>query len=209
MYRHAALTLGLIACSSSEDISTSESALACFHGSTQIACKTVSGTDAERTKVEDFYPSACFDGDADLDGIPDYLDLDFIDSDDADEPAERDDLRCPKCNRGPGTQNDFRLRIEGSAGELQRGKVYVRGAGELTIPTPDGVLTVSVTAGTRIDDGDPDPGAEIRVEGTVENGVLEATRLKVLCPAPPALPPEDMPPDAQPPRPDPSGPIIL
>lgn len=207
MYRHALLALSLIACS--DDVSTSESTLTCFHGSTQIACKTTSGAPEERTKVEDFYPSACFDGDADLDGTPDFLDLDFLGSDAADAPVARDDLRCPKCNRGPGTQNDFRLRVEGSAGELRRGKVFVRNGGELAIPTPDGVLAVSITAATEIKDGEPDPGAEIRVDGTIAGGVLEATRLTVLCPAPAALPPGDMPPDAQPPRPDPSSPIIL
>lgn len=189
--------------------SSADSALTCFHTSSSVACAKGGGQggDAERTKVEDFYPSACLDGDADADGTPDFLDLDFLGTDAAAQPVGRDDLRCPRCNRGPGTQNDFRLRIEGSNGELDRGKVFSRSGGLLTIPTPQGALPIVITSQTRIEDGDPAPGAEIRVEGTVANGELTATSLKVLCPAPAPLAPADVPPEAEPT--DPGAPIIL
>src|SRR5205085_7936411 len=100
-------------------------------------------------------------------GTPDFLDIDFIGSQTS---IPRDDLRCPRCNRGPGTQNDFRLRRSGNTAELDRGKVYVRAGDELTVPTPDGALTIVITASTQLDDGQPTPGAEIRAEGTIVNG---------------------------------------
>lgn len=193
----------------SDSTSSTGSALTCFHTESSVACARgvakVGGED--RTKVEDFYPSACLDGDADGDGTPDFLDLDFLGTPEASQPVERNDLKCARCNRGPGTQNDFRLRIEGSSGELDRGKVYARSGGVLTIPTPDGALPITITSATRIEDGDPAPGAEIRVEGVVENGGITATSIKVLCPAPAPLAPEDVPPDAMPTEPGP--PIIL
>jgi hypothetical protein len=190
----------------SDSTSSSASELQCFHTATNVACVQMAGGggEADRTKVEDFYPSACFDGDADADGTPDFLDIDFIGSQTS---IPRDDLRCPRCNRGPGTQNDFRLRRAGNTAELDRGKVYVRAGDELTVPTPDGALTIVITSSTQLEDGQPAPGAEIRAEGTIVNGRLEATRLKVLCPAPAALPPGDVPGGA---NPTPTGdPILL
>ena len=194
--------------SGAETLGTSESTIQCFHGATSISCKANAGTPEERTKVEDFYPSACFDGDHDADGTPDFIDFDFLGSAEADAVIERDDLRCPRCNRGPGTQNDFRLRVAGNAGELDRGKVFARDGALLAIPTPDGILAVAITATTAIEDGDPAPGAEIRVEGTIVNGVLEATRLKVLCAAPSTMPPGETPPDTTVPEPQPPGPLL-
>jgi hypothetical protein len=200
--------LTITGCTSPESTSTTTAALQCFHGENAVTCKPASGSLEERTKVEDFYPSACFDGDADQDGTPDFLDLDFLGSAEAEAAVARDDLRCPRCNRGPGTQNDFRLRIEGTSAELDRGKVYVRAGNQLMVPTPEGVLEIAITATTRIDDGEPAPGAEIRVEGTIVNGVLEATRLKVLCPAPAAMPPGETPPDTDEPQPEPGTPLF-
>jgi hypothetical protein len=194
----------------SDSTSSTGSALTCFHTASSVACAkglSMSGASSDRTKVEDFYPSACLDGDADQDGTPDFLDIDFLGTPEASQPVVRDDLRCARCNRGPGTQNDFRLRIEGAGGELERGKVYARSGGVLTIPTPDGALPITITSATQIEDGEPAPGAEIRVEGVVENGGLTATSIKVLCPAPAPLAPEDVPPDATPTEPGP--PIVL
>lgn len=176
-------------------ISTSTSSLAVFH--TRSALK-VGRSDSERVriKIEDYYPAACFDSDDDHDGVPDSVD--------ACPPASDDSsgLRCKRCNRGPGTQGDLRLRIRGSEGELQRGRVLARNGSELTVPTPDGALTIRIEADTRIDDGEPNPGAEIRVEGRIEGTggarVLVAERLKVLCPAPAAIPEEEVPAEATP-----------
>lgn len=106
----------------------------------------------------------------------------------------RTDLRCPVCNRGPGNQNDFRLRIESGFAKLDRGKVYVaevfaQGT-TLTVPTPDGTLAIVISGGTEVKDGEPLPGAEIRAEGSViADGVVLADRVDVLCPAPASIPP--------------------
>lgn len=199
-------TVALFGCAS-QQTQTTASELQCFHTATSVACAPGPSAADDRTKIEDYYPSACFDGDADADGTPDFLDIDFLGSDAAETPIARDDLRCPRCNRGPGTQNDFRLRTSGTVAELDRGKVYTRAGDVLTVPTPDGALTVVITPDTRIDDGQPSPGAEIRVEGTIVNGEVHATRLEVLCPAPAALPPDDVPPDAD--EPSPGDPVIL
>jgi hypothetical protein len=209
MRRLFAIAFTMFGCTAADDsTTTTESELQCFHTPNSVNCVQISGSDAvDRTKVEDFYPSACLDGDADSDGTPDFLDIDFLGTDAADAPVARDDLRCPRCNRGPGTQNDFRLDLAGDVAELDRGKVYVRAGDQLTVPTPDGALSIAITPSTQLEDGEPAPGAEIRVEGAIVNGVLEATRLKVLCPAPLAMPPEDVPPDAEPTPP--GDPILL
>ena len=207
MRRLFAIAFTMFGCTAGEDTtSTTEASLQCFHTQSSVNCVQLSGSGGtlDRTKVEDFYPSACFDGDADSDGTPDFLDIDFIGTT---TEQVRDDLRCPRCNRGPGTQNDFRLEVAGDVAELDRGKVYVRAGDQLTVPTPQGALTIAITANTVVEDGEPAPGAEIRVEGTIVNGVLEAARLEVLCPAPLALPPEDVPPDAEPT--EPGEPILL
>ncbi len=174
---------------------TSSSGLAVFH--TKSALKVgSSSSESTRIKIEDYYPAACFDRDEDHDGVPDSVDACPPPSDDSNV------LGCKRCNRGPGTQGDLRLRIRGNEGELQRGRVLARNGSELTVPTPDGALTIRITGDTRIDDGEPNPGAEIRAEGTVEGTgsarVLIAERLKVLCPAPAAIPEEEVPADATP-----------
>lgn len=201
--RHALVTLPFVlmtACATQTDpVGVRSHAIICFHTKQAVLCAPTPGgpSDALRVKIEDFYPSACLDGDADGDGIADFLDIDFIGTETG--AIEADDLRCPKCNRGPGTQNDFRLELRGDEAELARGKVYVAEPGVLTVPTNEGPLTIVVTAETRIEDGDPAPGAEIRAEGTIaDDGSLVATRLEVLCPAPAAMPPEEVPPEAEP-----------
>lgn len=208
MFRRLAPVLLAVACSSEPSTNSTSSNLQCFHGASSISCKAISRAD-ERVKVEDFYPSACLDGDADLDGTPDFIDFDFLGTEAEAEAIARDDLRCPRCNRGPGTQNDFRLRITGTVGQLERGKVYTRNGGTLEVPTPDGVLTIAITSATQVEDGDPAPGAEIRVDGAIKNGVFEATRLKVLCPAPAAMPDGETPPDTDQPPAQPAGPLLL
>jgi hypothetical protein len=194
-------------CAASEELDRSTAALACFHTDSQIACVAppADGPEADelRTKIEDFYPSACFDGDHDADGVPDFLDLEFLAAHAAGGEDDREGanraLGCPRCNRGPGTAGDFRLRIDGEVGELDRGKVYLAEGDVLTVPTPEGLLRIVVTAETRLEDGAAAPGAEIRVEGTFDlDGALIASRLDVLCAAPGAVPDDEVPEDAEP-----------
>lgn len=105
------------------------------------------------------------------------------------------------CNRGPGEGGDFRFEVDGDEAKLDRGMVYVydHDAGSLVVPTPHGeALTIMMSSYTRIDDGYPTPGAEIRAEGEIdEDGVLWAERLKVLSDAPDAVEPDDVPPECE------------
>lgn len=166
---------------------------ACFFTDEAIYCKPAD--DDSRVRVDDFYPSACMDGDHDRDSVPDFLDMDDRGGD------YDDDHRCRTCNRGPGEGGDFRFEVDGDEAKLDRGTVYAydHELDSLTVPTPHGgALTIMVSYDTRIDDGYPAPGAEIRAEGEIdEDGVLWAERLKVLCDAPDALPPDDVPPDCE------------
>jgi hypothetical protein len=153
-----------------------------------------------RTKVEDYYPSACFDRDDNHNGLPSTFEAEGAEDDsdggthaedEADADAgEHSGLRCQRCNRGPGTQGDFRLRLEGQNAELARGRVLSVQADSFTVPSPDGDITVQFDAATQFDDGTPTPGAEIRAEGVVSTGTRTflATRIKVLCPGPATLP---------------------
>jgi hypothetical protein len=164
---------------------------ACYFAEDAVYCGEAD--DDSRVRVDDFYPSACLDGDHDRDGVPDFMDMD--------DPGGGydDDHRCRSCNRGPGEQGDFRFEVRGDEARLDRGMVYVydEELDSLLVPTPQGgSLTIMISDDTRIDDGYPAPGAEIRAEGEIdEDGVLWAERLKVLCDAPDALPPDDVPPD--------------
>jgi hypothetical protein len=222
---------------------TQQEVSACFFTESAVLCAPDpdwSDSDGDqgsdlRTRVEDFYPSACADHDGDQDGIPDFMDIedeghgDGRGDDDDDHgkdagPGDDDDgghgdgddgdgghgghghdgkvddhLRCHACNRGPGNSGDFRLELDGDEAKLDRGRVYLVNGNELVVPTPDGALTIVLSAGTRIDDGDPTPGAEIRAEGTMSaSGELLAERVRVLCRAPAAMPPHQVPPGSEP-----------
>ena len=165
----------------------------CYFGESAIHCGPAD--DDARVRVDDFYPSACLDGDHDRDRVPDFMDMD-------DPGGDYDgDHRCRSCNRGPGQQGDFRFEVRGDEARLDRGMVYVydRDLDSLIVPTPHGgSLTVMISSDTRIDDGYPAPGAEIRAEGEIdEDGVLWAERLEVLCRAPEAVSPGDVPPECE------------
>jgi hypothetical protein len=170
---------------------------ACFFSDSAVYCAPTDWAEGDdlRVRVEDFYPSACVDDDADGDRVPDFLDLDG-DGGDFD-----DDLRCGECDRGPGESGDFRFEVDGDEAKLDRGTVYLYDAdeGSLTVPAPHGeALTIQLAYAERIEDGLPTPGSEIRAEGEIdEDGVLWAERVKVLCAAPDPLPPEDVPPDCE------------
>lgn len=179
---------------------TSQSAsFVCFYTDTDILCGDIPADDEELAqRVEDFYPSACFASDEDDDNVPDFVDADSYD-DGYDGSTAEAELRCQECNRGPGNEGDFRLKIDGGQAELERGKILVAGDGTLLVPTPDGVLTIIVTAATEVRDGQPRPGAEIRARGVLdETEALVAERVEVLCPGPEPLLPEEIPTEAEP-----------
>lgn len=210
--------------------------LALFHTSSALMVAHVEATDGGevKTRVDNIFPSACFDRDDNDDGIPDSLqdsDAKLVGmssqslngkdgpsdggvevpesgggskGDQASDGGEKEDTEhgCKRCNRGPGQQGDFRFEVSGTAGKLGRGRVYTSVNGTLTIPSSLGNITVVITSSTRVDDGVPAPGSEIQAEGTVtqSNGLwtLTASRVKVLCPAPPAVDPTQLPPGTTP-----------
>jgi len=207
MHKALVVTAGalvLAACSSNGTGSQSPGQLqsAIIVVATRSAIMTAEITDwnAQRERVEQFYPSICVDTDADDNGVPDTMDLDRS-ADDTGEVGELED-RCQPCNRGPGESGDFRLQIEGTQAELDRGRVFqVAADGTLTVPSPDGPITILVRPGTRIDDGQPTPGADVRVEGTVSSAgprTIDATRVKTLCPGPKPVDDGDVPPGSTP-----------
>ncbi len=149
-----------------------------------------------RAEVEASFPAACVDLDDDGDGVPNVVDVDRAD-DDAEDRVEHE---CHRCNRGPGSAGDFRLRIDGTDARIDRGMVIARAAdGTLTVPSPDGAITIVVTSATRIDGGEPTPGSEIRVEGTLTGpNAITATQVEVLCAGPTPLDPSEVPPEAEP-----------
>lgn len=212
MPRALVVTAGAIvlaACSSSGPGGQSPAELksAIIVVTTRSAILTAEITDwsAQRQRVDQFYPSICVDNDADENGVPDTMDLDRSADDTGDDDLIEN--RCQPCNRGPGESGDFRLKIEGSVAELDRGRVFqVAADGTLTVPSPDGPITIVVGAGTRIDDGQPTPGSDIRVEGTVSSAgprTITATRLKTLCPGPKPVDDGDVPPGSTPAPTDP------
>ncbi|MFT3841552.1 MAG: hypothetical protein QM723_31480 [Myxococcaceae bacterium] len=117
-------------------------------------------------KVRAFYPVVCLDLDSDHDGIPDSFDLHFDGSPKSINPSALPHP-CKRCNRGPGVNGDFRLHVMGTNVDLQRGRVSTMGTNVLSIPSPDGPITVTWTSATEIKDGPVGPGAEVRVRGTM------------------------------------------
>lgn len=174
-----------------------------MHTRSAILAAPVDGTNTTdiRTRVDSFYPSVCLDVDEDGDGVPDTLDVRHSGEDSDDSAGNDVDHRCQPCNRGPGKAGDFRLRVEGQDAELDRGRVFTRaGDGTLTVPSPDGAITITVPAGIRVDDGVPSPGSDIRVKGVVGDGVrsIVATEVKVLCQGPQPVDDDQVPPGSQP-----------
>ncbi len=133
-------------------------------------------------KVRAFYPVVCLDLDTDHDGIPDSFDLNYNGSPKSVNPSALPHP-CHRCNRGPGVNGDFRLRVKGTTVDLQRGRVSVLGTNTLTIPSPNGPITVNWTAATKLKDGPVGPGAEVRVRGTMSGpNTIAADLIWVLCP---------------------------
>lgn len=133
-------------------------------------------------KVRAFYPVVCLDLDSDHDGIPDSFDLHFNGNPSSINPSALPHP-CKRCNRGPGVNGDFRLHVMGTNVDLQRGRVSTMGTNVLSIPSPDGPITVTWTTATEIKDGPVGPGAEVRVRGTMTaDNTIAADLIWVLCP---------------------------
>lgn len=130
---------------------------------------------------------------------------DHSDGGEAEEEHHGDDddaVRCQRCNRGPGTAGEFRLEIRDAQARLGRGTVFARTGDVLTVSAPNGFINVTINAETDVRDGEPAPGAEIEVRGTVQEAAGEtlsilADEVRVLCPSPGVVPDESVPGDAQ------------
>ncbi len=120
--------------------------------------------------------------------------------DDQDREQHLNAHRCKRCNRGPGTNGDFRLEINGDEARLGRGRVASVVGDKVTVPSPDGEISIQMSADTEVD-GDRSTlttGAEIEVRGSVGEGerTIAAERLKILCPGMPTMPAGEVPPGA-------------
>lgn len=252
----ALATVTLAACAGTGSTSSGDT-LVVFHTEQGLFAVQKKKLSQERLKivVENFFPSACTDDDADRDGVPDELDDDSDetegdgsscdsrdggsrhtrdhgrddsrndggvassdddgddDRDGGDDDGEDDDRdddgdgltdrahHCRVCNRGPGTQGDFRFEAKGTEGRLDRGRVVTRVGNMIQVPAPNGVVTILVDASTEVR-GSPTPGSEIRVRGTLQGAAsamtIIAAELEVLCPGPTPMPVGDVPPEATP-----------
>ena len=203
---------GIAACGQSQDGASpgqASGALVVLH--TRSAIVTAPAADWDRNpfreRVDGFYPAVCLDRDDDHNHVPDSMDVARSEDDNGSDELEH---QCHPCNRGPGKSGDFRVRVEGDRAELDRGRVFQRADdGTLTIPSSDGPITVVVSGATRIDDGDPTPGSEIRVQGSVSAAgprTIAASELEVLCPGPAPIGDDDLPPGTEPVPTDPPPP---
>jgi len=109
-----------------------------------------------------------------------------------------DTHQCTVCNRGPGSQGEFRYQVDGARAELDRGRVLSIEDGLIIVPTPlddQATISILIDESTSIKDGTvPGPGAEIRVRGVLhESGTVIAGELEVLCPGPTPVAVEDVP----------------
>jgi hypothetical protein len=143
-------------------IATHQDALGVFTTTTNVLTLPAGQLPANLSfeKVRAFYPVVCLDLDSDHDGIPDSFDLHFNGSPSSINPSALPHP-CKRCNRGPGVNGDFRLHVMGTTVDLQRGRVSVMGTNVLTIPGPDGAITVNYTSATEIKDGPVSPAAEV------------------------------------------------
>lgn len=173
---------------------SSRSELVVFHthSSVMTVPATAQALERLRVRVENFYPAACIDRDDDGDGLPNTLEPH------SSSGSSGDALRCHSCNRGPGTNGDFRLETRGEEFRLDRGRVSARTGSQLEVPSPSGKLVIPISGSTEIRDGDPVPGAEIRVEGRLTPAGIQATFIKVLCPGPGIVPEGALPDGATP-----------
>jgi len=105
-----------------------------------------------------------------------------------DDPGEDDDAgedagagQSGVCNRGAGRPGELRMHINRGGVHIQRGAVTSSEGGSLVVETPDGPLTVVLDGDTKIK-GDPNAGTEVKVRGEMDDGVVVAEEVKVLCP---------------------------
>jgi hypothetical protein len=101
---------------------------------------------------------------------------DDADDDDADELDGEDD-----CNRGSGQSGDLRSHSNSGGVHIQRGTVVSFSDDTLVVLTESGEVTVLITEDTGVK-GDPSLAMEVKVRGDLDDGVVIADEVKVLCP---------------------------
>jgi hypothetical protein len=103
---------------------------------------------------------------------PDGAVADVDDEDEAEQGAA--------CNGGPGNSGELRAKIKNGKAHIQRGAVSSANGATLVVETPDGPVTVVIDGDTKLR-GNPESAAEVRVRGNVDDGVVEAEDVRVLC----------------------------
>jgi hypothetical protein len=97
---------------------------------------------------------------------------DVDDDDEAKDGAE--------CNGGPVNSGELRAKIKNGKAHIQRGTVTSADGGTITVETPEGPVTVIIDGETKVR-GDTESAAEVRVRGDIDDGVVQAEDVRVLC----------------------------
>jgi hypothetical protein len=84
------------------------------------------------------------------------------------------------CNGGPGNSGELRAKIKNGKAHIQRGTVISADGGTIVVQTPEGALTVVIDGETKVR-GDTESAAEVRVRGDIDDGVVQAEDVRVLC----------------------------
>ncbi len=99
------------------------------------------------------------------------------------EPREAEDSGAAKCNRGPGGENELRVRAKQAEVEIKRGAVLSSSDLGLTVKSSAGEFSVAITEDTDVQ-GDLGSASEVTVKGHLRaDGSILAEKVKVLCPA--------------------------
>jgi hypothetical protein len=103
------------------------------------------------------------------------------DGPDADEDFE--DEAEGVCNRGAGQSGELLMHENNGGVHIQRGQVVSLEGDTLSVQTPEGTMVVMIDDDTHLN-GDPAAAVEVKVRGDMDDGVLIADEVKVLCPNP-------------------------
>jgi hypothetical protein len=87
------------------------------------------------------------------------------------------------CNRGAGQSGELLMHENNGGVHIQRGQVVSVEGNTLSVQTPEGTMVVMIDQGTHLN-GDPAAAFEVKVRGDMDDGVLIADEVKVLCPNP-------------------------
>jgi hypothetical protein len=87
------------------------------------------------------------------------------------------------CNRGAGQSGELRKHENNGGVHIQRGQMVSIEGDTLSVQTPEGTVVVMIGDDTHLN-GDPATAFEVKVRGDMDDGVLLADEVKVLCPNP-------------------------